>query len=71
MPDKKRATMMLDKPRAYSYFYNINGQTSVLYWLNLLLKHIIHPQNSKPLLFKFRTDIVIIAPTMTFYYREM
>ena len=39
--------------------------------VELIVEHIIHTQKSKAQLFKIRPDIVIIGPTMTFYYREM
>ena len=63
----------LDKPRSYIpiglFFYFWTNLRHML--VELIVEHIMRPQNSKAWHLKLRTDIVIKSHTMTFYYREM
>ena len=48
-----------------AYFY-ISGQTSVPYWSNLIITH-----NNLNHTHEIRTNIVIIGPTIIFYFWEI
>ena len=59
--------LKLKKSRKW-YMPDKKGQQCYMPDKCIIVEHIIRPQISKARLFKFRTDIVIKGPTMTFYY---